>query len=144
MTSAMNRALILLLVLSISGAVFLTPSAEPSECFKIAYTVFPRKGRAHIFIMNSDGSGVRQLTHGHKISMHLSWSPDGNEIVFASKRDGHQYDIYVMDASGENVIRLTDTSWDERHPVWSPPLSLAVTPPGKMAISWGRVKSERW
>ena len=35
-------------------------------------------------------------------------SPDGKHIVFTSTRDG-DLDLYVMDADGKNVKRLTDT-----------------------------------
>ena len=36
-----------------------------------------------------------------------AWSPDGRKIAFVSDRDGDR-DIYVMDADGSNVERLTE------------------------------------
>src|SRR5262249_29410840 len=39
-------------------------------------------------------------------------------IVFSSNRDG-QYDLYKMDASGKNVVRLTNNADEERMPAWS-------------------------
>jgi Tol biopolymer transport system component len=39
-------------------------------------------------------------------------------IVFSSKRDG-QYHIYRMDAAGQNVVRLTNTSKDDLFPALS-------------------------
>ena len=38
-----------------------------------------------------------------------SWSPDGSHITFSSGRAGSQ-DIYVIDADGSNLQRLTDKS----------------------------------
>ncbi|MBI4563972.1 MAG: PD40 domain-containing protein [Planctomycetes bacterium] len=44
------------------------------------------------------------------------WSPDGRRIAFASAKDGST-NIYVMDADGTNVTRLTEEGgWS---PSWS-------------------------
>lgn len=53
------------------------------------------------------------------------WSPDGQYIVFSSNRDYVNtdqtvgFDIYVMNASGSNIIRLT-TSGNNFCPDWQP------------------------
>ncbi len=47
------------------------------------------------------------------------WSPDGQHIAFQSYNDGN-YDIYVMDADGENPRNLTQSNDDDQSPVWSP------------------------
>jgi Tol biopolymer transport system component len=51
-----------------------------------------------------------------------SWSPDGSQIVFASGRDSSDTtgnsDLYIMDANGGNVRRLTDDPADDRFPAW--------------------------
>jgi TolB protein len=76
---------------------------------------------AGIFMVRSDGSHLRQLTHsplsgpdpiGNREYMYLdytpSFSPDGKRIVFM--RSGSQCvtgDIYVMSASGKHVHALT-------------------------------------
>jgi TolB protein len=43
----------------------------------------------------------------------------GGRVVFHSDRDG-EIDIYVMDADGSNVQRLTDTPGRDFEPHWSP------------------------
>ena len=48
-----------------------------------------------------------------------AWSPDGKRIAFYSERDGHA-EIYVMNADGTALTRLTDTRADEGYPAWSP------------------------
>ena len=48
-----------------------------------------------------------------------AWSPDGKTLAFVSLRDGIQK-IYVMDANGNNVRRLTDSVRVETQPSWSP------------------------
>src|SRR5260221_4279246 len=48
-----------------------------------------------------------------------SWSPDGQQIAFASNRDGNN-GIFVMDANGQNQRRLTDGgTFEEGTPSWS-------------------------
>src|SRR5690606_27961927 len=44
---------------------------------------------------------------------------DGRQIVFRSTRDG-TFDLYLMDADGTNVRRLTNDAWRENFPVFSP------------------------
>jgi TolB protein len=48
-----------------------------------------------------------------------AWTPDGGRIAFYSERDGNA-EIYVMNADGSGVTRLTNTSADEGYPAWSP------------------------
>ncbi len=74
-----------------------------------------------IYTMNSDGSGLTQLTFNNKIvDNHPAWSPDGSRIAFASNRDG-SYQIYVMNADGSNQTRLTnEPELQGSQPTWSP------------------------
>ncbi|MGH2729468.1 MAG: TolB family protein, partial [Actinomycetota bacterium] len=45
--------------------------------------------------------------------------PLTGRIAFASDRDG-DYEIYVMNADGSNLEKLTDNSLDDLSPSWSP------------------------
>jgi Tol biopolymer transport system component len=46
-------------------------------------------------------------------------SPDRTRVVFSSNRSG-SFDIYLMDADGQNLRRLTSNSWNEGEPAWTP------------------------
>lgn len=48
-----------------------------------------------------------------------SWSPDGTRIAFSSRRDGNA-EIYVMQADGSNITRLTRSPSDDFAPSWRP------------------------
>lgn len=45
-------------------------------------------------------------------------SPDRTRIAFSSNRGG-SFDIYLMDADGQNLRRLTSSSWNEGDPSWT-------------------------
>jgi TolB protein len=62
-----------------------------------------------VYVVNVDGSGLRQLTGstGGKVNNGAnSWSPDGRKISFISNRDG-DYAVYTMNADGSGVRKLT-------------------------------------
>jgi Tol biopolymer transport system component len=80
--------------------------------------VFSRaEGDDGTFIINADGSGEQKLLD---ISvLEPAWSPDGTRIAFASDHEGFR-GIYVMDADGENMQKLSNTTHGENCPTWSP------------------------
>jgi Tol biopolymer transport system component len=67
-----------------------------------------RDGNWEVWAMKADGSNQLQLTHtsGGISNEPVAWSPDGTQVVFNRNYE----DVYVMDADGSNVRRLTTTS----------------------------------
>jgi dipeptidyl aminopeptidase/acylaminoacyl peptidase len=65
------------------------------------------------------GTAARPLTQGADADP--AWSPDGTKIAFDSTRDepGNQ-DIYVMNADGTGITRLTTDIAPDTQPAWSP------------------------
>lgn len=73
-----------------------------------------RTGLNSGYIINADGSG-RRAVWGHG-----SWSPDGQQIVFTTNRDGNG-EIYVVKADGTSPRNLSQSpSSQEYGPAWSP------------------------
>src|SRR5436305_379652 len=67
------------------------------------------KSSKEIFIMNRDGSGVRNLTNSQGRDCCAHWSRDGKTIYFLSERDGSP-EIYAMKADGTNARKIADGS----------------------------------
>jgi TolB protein len=78
-----------------------------------------RSGDWEIYIMNKDGSGIRNLTQSNGPDVTPNWAINGKQIVFASERDNDS-EIYIMDADGANQKRLTSTPGDDSHPHFFP------------------------
>jgi TolB protein len=90
------------------------------------------EGDYEIYTIKTDGTGLKRLTHAHGNDAHMTWSPDGEQIVFASTRMGFKDEvtytdapqpygeIFVMRADGSRVEQLTDNQWEEGTPGWQP------------------------
>lgn len=78
-----------------------------------------------ICVMNADGSNLRRLTNdtgdnpGPSMGdIYPKWSPDGSRIVFQSQRDCN-WEIYMINADGSNLVRLTQDTENDEWPDWS-------------------------
>jgi Tol biopolymer transport system component len=88
-----------------------------------------RDGDFEIYVMDADGTDVRQLTKNESEGVKEAddgspaWSPDGERIAFTSTRD-HEGDgldseeLYLMAADGSGQTRLTESGGFGR-PSWS-------------------------
>lgn len=110
---------------------------------QIAYSR-PDDGQiAQIWVINADGSNVRQITQSNTTKIGPSWSPDGKEMVFIlprnpSSQSDPQPEIGIMNSDGTNERILTtadrvnvrvnpdgsttvcETANDANAPAWSP------------------------
>jgi Tol biopolymer transport system component len=59
-----------------------------------------------VFVMNSDGSDLTQLTAGAGNNDWPAWSPDGRKLAFISDRTGIEQ-VYTMRADGTRQTELT-------------------------------------
>ena len=83
--------------------------------------------RNHIFTLDLATGRVTQLTSGGNYhDQHPKWSPDGTRLSFVSTRGGGNFDIYVMNADGSNVQRITDHPANDFDPMWMPDMKSLI------------------
>lgn len=71
-----------------------------------------RTGNTEVFAVDLLFGDMRNLTRNPSSEdRYPIWSPDGSKVVFTSNRDAPQtWNLYVMDADGQNVCRLTNVA----------------------------------
>ena len=76
---------------------------------------------AYIFTMNPNGSEQTVLTRNHiQRDQGPVYSPDGSKIAFYSARAGGLPEIYLINADGSGLSRLTLNEAADGFPAWSP------------------------
>ena len=89
--------------------------------------VSDREGDYDIFIMTLEwyggytrykGKNVINLSSQLGNDLHPEFSPTGLEIVFESLQNGN-YEIYSVDTLGNDKSNLTQSSWQDRKPIFS-------------------------
>lgn len=64
---------------------------------------------------------VVQLTSDVKADSAIpAWSPDSKQIAFGSKREGGDFQVFVMNLDGSGKRRLSDGTGQASQPAWSP------------------------
>ncbi|HEY3380670.1 MAG TPA: S41 family peptidase [Vicinamibacterales bacterium] len=77
--------------------------------------------RNQIFTIATDRGDITVLANDKGASRNESpqWSPDGRTIAFVSDRSGRQ-EVYVVDANGRNLKKITDLDTDKGPILWTP------------------------
>jgi len=75
--------------------------------------------RSNLWIVDTDGSRVRELTTGDRDDSAPVWSPDGKRIAFLSDRDGTAQ-LFVMYVDTKEIAQLTHLEQAPSNIKWSP------------------------
>ena len=98
------------------SVIALSPSGS-----RIAWTGgFPNlseKAYADIYVIPTAGGTAQRLTHTRDEDWYPAWSPDGQKLAFDRQDNRFNNWIYVMNADGTSVRRVTENfNW---YPTWS-------------------------
>ncbi|MCB9228873.1 MAG: PD40 domain-containing protein [Deltaproteobacteria bacterium] len=107
-----------------------------------------RYGQPHIFRAalqwNQDRSQVRvtgdtRLTYAGWYNATPAWSPDSARLAFAGfDRDIGRFDLFLMNADGTNMERLTLNAGDNENPSWSPNGQMIIFSSNRIAPAGAR------
>lgn len=99
------------------------PDPSPDGRQVVFYSQIQPEG--DLYVINADGTGLRQLTADKAIDRMPHWSPDGKWIACFSDRDGH-LQIWLVRPDGSELTQLTHGG-EWAYTVWSPDASLVVS-----------------
>ncbi len=88
-------------------------------------THFNDNKRLHLFTVELASKKVQQLTDGNFDEHSVDWSPNGEEILFASNREPNadeffHYDLFALRVSDKQIRRITASESCKYAPRWSP------------------------
>lgn len=98
------------------GSISLSPRVSPDGS-RIAFSSLTKTGWEIMMYSLELGRTVSFPRHGGT-NLSPAWSPDGAKLAFSSSRSGDP-EIYVVDASGAGLKRLTDFKGPDVSPVWN-------------------------
>ena len=95
-----------------------SPSVSPDGRWVAFYTQL-QNGQEDLWVVNRDGTGLRQLTNDAAHDRRPLWSADGTRLLFYSDRSG-RYQVWTIAADGSALMQVTDHPGMLVQPVWSP------------------------
>ena len=99
------------------GADF-DPDIEPGGR-RIVFASTRHSVLSDLYIKNTDGVAVTQLSSDPSSDIQPSFSPDGRRVAFASNRTGN-WDIWIISVDGGAPVQVTNDPGDDVHASWSP------------------------
>jgi len=82
-----------------------------------------RPTQLELFVMDRDGSNLRQVTRLGGANFAPSWHPNGKRLIFASNigdPKGRNFDIYLVNVDGTGLERVTFNDTFDGFPMFSP------------------------
>ena len=82
-----------------------------------------RPTELELFVMDRDGTNLRQVTKLGGANFAPSWHPDGKRLIFSSNTHdprGRNFDLYLINVDGTGLERVTVNATFDGFPMFSP------------------------
>jgi len=100
------------------GSISLSPRVSPDGS-RVAFSSLTKSGW-EIMMYSTDLNRTLSFPHFGGTNLSPAWSGDGTKLAFSSSRGGEgQTQIYVSDAAGGNLHRMTTDHGPDVSPVWN-------------------------
>ncbi len=106
--------------ITFAAGVSTSPAWNPKTGKQIIF-VSDRAGEPVLYLANADGTDVQKLEMpdmGYVVDP--AWSPNGQLVAFSWRRPSGNFDIYVMDIVGRQLVELTRDAGRNERPSWAP------------------------
>ena len=101
----------------------LPPGPELDDYRSLLEQGLYRPTSLEIFVMDADGSNLRQVTDLGGANFAPFWHPDGEQIIFSSNwhnPEGRNFDLFVISEDGSGIERITFGDTFDGFPMFSP------------------------
>jgi TolB protein len=101
----------------------LSPGPELNDYMALLRDGLWRPTSLEIFVMNADGSGLRQVTELGGANFAPYFTPDGARIIFASNHHnprGRDFELYLVNTDGTGLERITWNPTFDGFPMFAP------------------------
>jgi TolB protein len=101
----------------------LAPGAEMDDYRALLKEGLWRPTELELFVMDRDGSNLRQVSKLGGANFAPSWHPDGKRLIFASNihdPKGRNFDLYLINTDGTDLERVTFNETFDGFPMFSP------------------------
>ena len=101
----------------------LEPGAELDDYRALLKEGLWRPTELELFVMDRDGSNLRQVTRLGGANFAPSWHPDSTRLIFASNihdPKGRNFDLYLVNLDGTGLERVTFNDTFDGFPMFSP------------------------
>ena len=81
-----------------------------------------RPSALEVYVMDADGSNVRQVTDNGAANFGPFWHPDGERIIWSSNMgdpSGREFDLYMIHKDGTGLERITYNDTFDGFPMFS-------------------------
>ena len=93
------------------------PDFSPDGRYLVFTSAQDGYNRLHLYDLET---GERRLLTDQAFGYVPAWSPDGQRIAFSSNHEALHLQLYIINADGSGLRRVTTSTADDMNPVWIP------------------------